>query len=414
MLIINILFFILFVALNINGNEYCKTFIICKYNVQEQFKKCINNSLKLFLETNNFPENFVDASKCKRNAKFFNKLQNNQIITKHNETLACANNSTSLIVDDDAINLKCSVFNDEIGRKFLFTSNSKPTFDECLSQKTIADERCDIIKDCCPSVEKCNSFYEKSIQEKNNNILITKSRILKKCFNNHKIALANPDQMIHVDNKSTELLETFKINNFAKLEDKKPKIVLKKDHHKKKNIKKKKNKIISKNKNNTTLVLNKTTVTEPQQNRKTYKLEVNIARKLFSSWGCNSVNILKALVDSTAKKCSIPHIEHFKNSIMPPIEALERVLKIDQKMLTASCIKVYKELGGKCTDETSISSYNEIGENVQFCRNYDILDSYKEVLDSQDNEKECQKLFLKLKLHLYKLKNCCLWGFRSH
>uniref|UniRef100_A0A0K0E9P0 DUF19 domain-containing protein n=1 Tax=Strongyloides stercoralis TaxID=6248 RepID=A0A0K0E9P0_STRER len=422
---------LLFVLSYINGNEYCSTLVLCKYEVQKQFQLCIKNVLKLFLETNNFPENYIDAIKCKKNAQFFEKLQiNNPIITKHNETLTCINNSTTFNLFTNATKLKCSILTTEIKNKYIFKPIGKLTFEECLDQKIIADERCEIIEECCTSINKCNSFYDKLNQQKYKEMFNAKSQILKNCFYSHKIALANPETILSTNNNKTlEVVNVLITKNDTQLNINKNQIIsnnntkvnniIKKEKIVKKQLskKKKKSRKLKKKEHNkifSTETKNKTIIDKKQ--KKSYKLDIDVARKVFASWGCNSVDILSSLINVFIQKCSQVQNKNLKNDNvkMPTIESIENVLRKDQKILTAHCVREHKEFGGKCSDETSISPYKTIGDNIQFCRNYDILDSYKEVLDSKNNTEDCHIKYSKYKLHLYKLKNCCLWNFKKN
>ncbi|CEF63627.1 Hypothetical protein SRAE_1000188700 [Strongyloides ratti] len=419
-----------FILLYVNGNEYCSTLISCKYEVQKQFRLCIQNVLKLFLETNNFPENYLDAIKCKKNAQTFEKLQNNSIITKHNETLTCANNTMFSDSFSNSTKLKCSILTSEIKNKYIFKNIGKSTFEECLDQKVIADERCEVIEECCPTIGKCNPIYNKPNQERFKRIFKTKSQILTNCFFNHKIALVNPEQILSSNvNKTVDIkniTETknntqsnVNINQIVSNNDNKVRKITKEEKVVKKqssNKKKKNNKLKKKGHGNLSLDETKNKINQNKKQKESYKLNTNIARKVFATWGCNSVEVLNSLVNVFTKKCSKIQDKSLKEDTvkMPTIETIENVLRKDQKVLTAHCVREHKEFGGKCSDETNLAPYKEIGDNIQFCRNYDILDSYKEILDSNNDADNCHIKYSKFKLHLYKLKNCCLWNFKQN
>uniref|UniRef100_A0A0N5B9M9 DUF19 domain-containing protein n=1 Tax=Strongyloides papillosus TaxID=174720 RepID=A0A0N5B9M9_STREA len=414
----------------VNGSEYCTVLVSCKHDVQQQFQSCIKHVLKIFSETETFPENFVDADKCKKAAKFFEKLTNNSVIVKHNETLSCVNNKT---ISDESFkngtNLKCSILESEIKNKYVFRTIGKPNFEECLNQKMLADERCDVLGECCPSINKCNSFYNESNQERYKKMFNSKSQVIKNCFYNHKVALANPEKIVSPPkvNQTEKVIEvklkkndtSFDIDNneitytttttteVAKTE-KQLETTTKKVSNKKKNLKRKLKSKTHKQSGGKKKKSNK-------KQKEIYRLNKDVAGKVFATWGCNSVDVLKSLLKVSEQKCSRVRggSDKDENIKMPSIELIENILKKDQKILTAHCVREFKEFGGKCSDETNLAPYDEIGDNIQFCRNYDILDSYKEILDSENDTQECHIRHSRFKLHLYKLKNCCLWSFKK-
>uniref|UniRef100_A0A0K0G2H1 CPG4 domain-containing protein n=1 Tax=Strongyloides venezuelensis TaxID=75913 RepID=A0A0K0G2H1_STRVS len=417
----------------VNGSEYCTVLVSCKHDVQQQFQSCIKNVLKIFSETETFPENFVDADKCKKAAQFFEKLTNNSVLVKHNETLSCVNNKT---ISDNSLkngtNLKCSILESEIENKYVFKTIGKPNFEECLNQKMLADERCDVLNECCPPINKCNSFYNEDNQQRYKNMFSSKSQTIKNCFYNHKVALANPERIVSpskagqtekvidaplkkndtlfdIDNNEliSNVITSTTTAEVAKKEGQQE-TTTKKVSNKKKNLKRKLKSKTHAHSDGKKKKSNK-------KQKEIYRLDKDVARKVFASWGCNSVDVLKSLINVSEQKCSRVRDGNVKdsNAKMPSIELIENILKKDQKILTAHCVRDFKEFGGKCSDETNLAPYDEIGDNIQFCRNYDILDSYKEILDSENDTQECHIRHSKFKLYLYKLKNCCLWSFKT-